>query len=361
MPGLHRQTASPRVLYLPNEGDLRDGFGQVGGRAAFQEMADDGTIRELRIYSFLAGYISKERNKERSHRELLDVVRSFQPDIIFWQHPIGYPISFDLIKEIRSCGSTPSIAYHEGDPFDRFYKLMPQEVVTLYRSSDVFFTIGLGFARSAFNGIQVHPHFYYSPHCFDRERVGLEPPQLSTLGSKYDAVMIGTIGSRIRGFYKQPYSKQRIRLAREFARYFGDRFAVFGGGWPSGTNSAGLIPYATQAATIQTSRMSVIWELYPEYTFYFSDRLPIAIASGVPFVTNGRSGYDVVLANAPGIYQVDSIEGALDVAIYLCGLPIEEIARIGAAARAWAFANLEARVVFRKAFEICVRVWRGER
>jgi len=334
---------------------------QVGGRAAFNEMAADGTIRELKIYSFLADYHAKDRNKDISHRALLDAVRSFQPDMVFWQHPIEYPVSWNLIKEIRACGSSPLIAYHEGDPFDRLYKLMTENVITLYTESDVFFTIGLGAARRQFSNIKVHPHFYYSSHCFDRERVGLEPPQLETLGSKYDAVMIGTIAKGLRGFVPQPHSKQRVRLARGLTRLFGDRFAAFGQGWPSGTNSAGPIPFATQAATIQTSRMSVIWELYPEYTFYFSDRLPIAIAAGVPFVTNGRTGYDVVLANAPGIYQVGSIDDALDVAMYLRGLPIEEIASIGAAARAWAFANLEARVVFRKALEVCVRVWRSER
>jgi hypothetical protein len=324
-------------------------------------MAQNGLIGELKIFSFLADYFAKGRNQELAHRELLDVVRAFQPDILFWQHPNEYPIPASLIQQIRACGSSPVIAYHEGDPFDRYYKLMAPEVITLYRNSDVFFTIGLGYARRAFNTIRRHPHFYYSPHCFDVERVGADPPRLSSLGSKYDAVMIGSIGSRIRGMYKQPISKQRIRLARKFAQYFGSRFAVFGNGWPSGTNSAGPIPFAHQAATIQTSRMSVIWELYPDYTFYFSDRLPIALASGVPFVTNGRTGYEVIFAKVPGIYLVDTIEAAVDTAMYLRSLPIEEIAAIGLAARAWAFENLEARVVFRKAMEICVRVWRSRR
>jgi hypothetical protein len=351
-----RDTAvPPKVLYLPNEGSF-DEAGQVGGRAAFTEMARDGTIRELKIYSFLAEYNARQRNAAESHRELLELVRGFQPDIIFWQHPYGYPISQALLDGIRACGSAPLLAFHEGDPFDRFYKLMTSEVTTLYRNSDVFFTIGLGAARRLFNRIRIHPHFYYSPHCFDRERLGSEPPKLETVGSKYDAVMIGRIGSRIRGFYKQPHSDKRIKLARELRRLFGDRFAVFGEGWPTGTNCAGPIPFSQQAATIQTSRMSAIWELYPDYTYYFSDRLPIAIAAGVPFVTNGRNGYEIVLAGAPSVFAVDTIEDILDVATYLRGLPIEEIYSIGAAGREWAFANLECRVVFRRALEVCLRV-----
>lgn len=353
--------SSPRVLYLPNEAGFREENLQVGGRAAFDKMLSDGRIGYLHIYSFLAEYEARQRNKQRSHSALLEVVRSFQPDILFWQHPNGYPISVELIKEIRVCGSSPMIAYHEGDPFDRYYKLMANEVITLYRESDIFFTIGLGAARHLFDRIRRHPHLYYSPSIFDYDRIGTEPPPVSILGSKYDAVMIGTIGTRIRGLYRQPHSGKRIRLARALAKLYGPRFAVFGNGWPSGTNSAGPIPYGSQAATIQTSRMSLMWDLYPDYTFYFSDRLPIAVASGVPFITNRRSGLEVVLANCPGVYQVDSIDDALDVAVYLRGLPIEEIASIGAAGRAWAFANLEARVVYGKAMDVCIEVWRGTR
>jgi hypothetical protein len=352
---------APRVLYLPNEMDFREEHGQVGGRAAFNEMAGDGTIAELKIYSFLADYYVKKKDKAAAHQALLEVVRSFKPEIIFWQHPSDFPVEKELIDAIRACGSSPIIAYHEGDPFDRYYKRIHPEVATLYRESDVFFTIGLGSSRRQFSEIRQHPHFYYSPHCFDRERIGSAVPDLATAETKYDAIMIGTIASSLKGFFKQPHSMERVKLARGLAKLFGERFAAFGRGWPQGTNSAGTIPFEKQAETIQSSRMSVIWELYPEYTFYFSDRLPIAIASGRPFVTNGRSGYDVVLQNAPGIYQVDSIDEALDVALYLRGMRPEEIASIGMAAQEWAFANLEARVVFRRAFEICRKVWKTKR
>lgn len=349
---------APRVLYLPNEVTFSAETSQVGGRAAFNDMEADGTIRELKIYSFLADYISKGKDKPSSQQALLEVVQSFKPDIIFWQHPSRYPVESELIWKIRACGSSPLIAYHEGDPFDTFYKVMHPDVKTLYRESDVFFTVGLGDARRRFSRIRKHPHFYYNSHCFDRERIGVEPPPLSRIGSKYDAVMIGTIAARYRGFFKQPQSKNRVRLARGLVQLFGKRFAAFGRGWPLGTNGAGTIPFDTQAKVIQTSRMSVIWELYSDYTFYFSDRLPIALAAGVPFVTNNRSGYDTVLANAPGIYKVDSIEEALDVALYLRSLPMESIAEIGTAGRAWAFQNLEARVVFRRAFQTCEQIWR---
>lgn len=349
---------APRVLYLPNEGDFQEGAGQVGGRATFHEMEQDGTIRELGIYSFLADF-RVDRKKARSHQNLLNSVRAFQPDIIFWQHPEDFPIDMDLLKAIRACGSSPLIAYHEGDIFARLYKPMNKAIKTLYADSDVFFTVALGMARWVFNEVRIHPHFYYSSHCFDRERFGSTPPDPSLVGSKYDAVMFGNISSRFH-VIKQPGAMQRIRLARGLTKLFGDRFATFGRNWPSGTNCHGPFPYAKQTEMIQASRMSTIWELFPHHTFYFSDRLPIALAAGVPFITNGRSGYDSLLANVPGVFCVDSMEGALDAAVYLKSLPIEEIVAIGSATRSWAFENLEARKVFRRAFDICRREWQNK-
>ena len=351
---------APRVLYLPNEGDFREGHGQVGGRVAFAEMERTGLIGELRVYSFLADYYAKAKNREASYRALLEQVRAFQPEILFWQHPIGYPIRRDLLREIRSCGSSPLIAYHEGDPFDCYYKRMPREVVTLYKDCDVFLTIGLGDARRLFSKLRVHPHFYYSSHTFDLERFG-EPPVKEAIASKYDAVMIGTIASWKWGIHRQRYAGQRIRLGRALAKLLGSRFAAFGNGWPANANGQGPIPYNEQVKTIQTSRMSVIWDLYPDYTFYYSDRLPIALASGIPFVTNNRNGLDILLKECPGVYLANSIEDILDIVIYLRSLDLDEIASIGAAGRAWAIANIEARMVFRKAFETCLRIWRSRR
>jgi hypothetical protein len=345
---------APKVLYLPNEGDFQENSTQVGGRAAFREMEQDGAIKELKVYSFLADF-RMDRKKARTHQNLVDTVRAFQPDIVFWQHPQDFPVDRELLRAIRACGSSPMLAYHEADPFDRLYKRLDRTVKTLYAESDIFFTVALGQARRMFDEVKVHPHFYYSPSCVDRERFAiLSDPQASA--NKYDAVMFGTIAKRYR-LIPQPGSTQRVRLARAFKRLFGDRFAVFGRGWPDDTNCHGPFPYRKQSEILRDSRMSVIWELYPEHTFYFSDRLPIVLGSGTPFITIRHGGYDTLFSRTPGLFYVDSIEEALDTAIYLKSLPIEEIAEMGRAARSWMLDNLETRVVFRRAFDICRSEW----
>jgi hypothetical protein len=349
---------APRVLYLPNEGNFQEGASQVGGRAAFHEMEQDGTIKQLKVYSFLADF-RVDRKKARSHQNLVDTVRAFQPDIIFWQHPQDFPVDRDLISAIRGCGSSPVLAYHEADPFDRLYKPLDKTVKTLYAESDIFFTVALGMARRMFDEVKVHPHFYYSPSCVDRERFAVLPTNPKPPGSKYDAVMFGTIAKKFR-LIRQPGSMQRVRLARGLQCLFGDRFAVFGRGWPSDANCQGPFPYAKQVEILQQSRMSVIWELYSEHTFYFSDRLPIVLGSGIPFITIRHGGYDALFSRTPGLFYVDTIEDVLDTALYLKSLPSEEIAELGRAARNWMLENLETRVVFRRAFDICRREWQNK-
>ena len=347
---------APRVLYLPNEAELGGENQQVGGRAAFGDMEADGTVGALSIYSFLGEFYARHRDAEASHRELLERVRAFQPEIVFWSHPEDYPVSDALIRGIRACGSNPLLVYHEGDPFDRLYKTLREPQRTLYRHADVFFTVGLGEGRRLFERIRPHRHLYHSPTYTERERFGLAAPP-GRLGSRFDAVMIGNVAKRLRVF-KHPGSAQRVQLARGLRRLFGDRFGCFGNGWPGDVSSQGPLRHVQQSDVIQSSRMSLMWEHFPDYTFYYSDRLPIALASGVPFITSTRPGYDTLFANVPGFFHVATVDDALDVAVYLRSLSLEAIAEMGAGARAWVTQNLDARVIFRRMVAVCIQEYR---
>lgn len=358
MPASDLSTVSPRVLYLPNEEELLGDNQQVGGRTAFAEMAADGSIGELKVYSFLGEYYAGGRKAEQSRSQLLEQVRAFQPDILYWAHPQDYPITDELLNAIRSCGSDPLLVYHEADPYDRYYKTLRDPQRRLYRASDVFFTVGLGEGRRLFEDLGPHRHIYHSPTYTEKERFA-QPPA-GQIGSRHDAVMIGNIAKRLRVF-KHPGSAERVQLAKGLTRLFGDRFASFGKGWPAGTNNCGPLRHVQQRELLQSSRMSLIWEHFPNYTFYYSDRLPIALSAGVPFITSTRPGYDTLFPNVPGFFHVATVEDALDVACYLRGLPIEAIEEMGAGARMWAVANLDASVIFRKIFTTCLGVWRERR
>ncbi len=306
----------------------------------------DGTIGELSTYSFLASYYECRKNPTVSHKKLLDEVARFKPDIVFWSHPDNYPITCDVIAAMRRVGGNPLLVYHEGDPFDKWCKRLGRSQRTLYSESDVFFTVGLGGARRLFQNICLHKNFYYTSSYTEFERFGIRSVT-GQLGSRLDAVMIGNIPRRL-GLIRHPGSPERIRLARGLRKLFGARFACYGTGWPKGTNAAGSIAHVAQREVIQTSRMSLMWEHFPRYSFYYSDRLPIALAAGVPFVTSARPGHDILFSNVPGLFHAATVEDALDIAVYLRSLTLERVAELGEAARTWAMENLDARVVFRR-------------
>lgn len=354
---LRNNSGAPRVLYLPNEGSLDRLRGQVGGRYAFGDMQRDGLISELKCVSFLTDY--RADGYSDAHRYLLDQAAKFQPDIVFWQHPGGFPIDRDFIKEFRRVGGNPLLAYHEGDVYDRFYKRIGPSEKALYLESDVFFSVALGEGREVFQKLRTHRHFYYSPHNVDLERFGAVP-DTELIGSRYDAVMIGSIAYRFR-MLKFPGSAERIEIARQLTRLMGERFATFGNRWPARTNCKGFLDFNQQAKTIQSAMMSIIWENFSKYSFYFSDRLPIALASGVPHITSKGPGYEVMLGNVPGLFLANSVNEAVDIACYLRSLPKDEIVALGASAREWVLSHLESGVVFRRAFERCVQIWKAAR
>jgi glycosyltransferase involved in cell wall biosynthesis len=344
--------ACPRVLLMPNEGMIGD---QPGVRSTFNELYQEGRIGALETFSFLPN-LKKDGIPHRSHHELLSLSRAFRPDIIFWQHPLGYPLDPKFLAELRRQSGNPLIAYHEADPYDPIYKRVTYTEKSLYLASDIFLTSALGLQREVFQRIRPHPELYYLPSAVERERFA-GAPIIERSVVPLDCMLIGSIAYRFR-VLKHPGSAERVRLARELTRALGARFVVYGSRWPDGSNCMGRIAYDQQASALRTAKCSVIWEHFPGNSFYFSDRLPIAMASGTPFVICRRPGYHSMLGDAPGLLFADTVREAVDAVLYLRSLSETRLCELGRSARQWMLENLEARPVFRRAFEICVDVWR---
>ena len=62
---------------------------------------------------------------------------------------------------------------------------------------------------------------------------------------------------------------------------------------------------------------------------YYSYRLPICLATGVPHITNYQRGYEHLFPCANGIYFARSPVEALDVSDMLLSLPRERLMEIG--------------------------------
>lgn len=70
--------------------------------------------------------------------------------------------------------------------------------------------------------------------------------------------------------------------------------------------SSGSVPYDEQQEAIRSGWVSANWDYFQYESHYFSDRLPISLAAGVPHVTSDHDGYDDLFTGVRGLYRESS-------------------------------------------------------
>lgn len=322
-------TPALRLLYLPNEGNEGD---QIGPRRAFERELKEGRLSAYRAYSYLV------RDKELGdHRlaleELLNVVREFAPDVIFVQHiNNNYPVDQAYFWQLKRTPSQPKLVMWEGDAYGSFFKPLDATLKSVAGAFDLVFLTGLGYLAEAVRKSGVS-RIRFSHHSFDDQRFGLpwEPSRERPL----DVVMVANLYNlkRVPGLY-MPGGRQRKQLANTFHKMFGDRFAVYGGGkgWQGKPYARGSIPFSHQREITRSAWMSISWDHFPSLPMNTSDRPFISLANSVPFLTNYQRGYEVAFSGIPGLYWFHTPKEAVDIALYLLSMPVDQRIALGIAA-----------------------------
>jgi hypothetical protein len=333
-----------RFFYVPNETVEGE---QVGPRKAFGLLHADGTFSAYRAYSYLV-----ERGRADTQAQALErlhaAVEAFQPDVIYFQHLNGsYPVDSAYIRRLKSVASRPRFVWHDPDPYGRVIKPIDPVMKAVLAETDMAVVKGLGYFSAAVRRAGAR-RVLFAPESFDDDRFarGGVPP----LTRELDAVMIANLTCLKRiPFLFMPGGRSRKQTARLLHRALADRFAVYGAGqgWRGEAYCRGPIAFERQEAVIRSAWISVNWSQFDEIPFYFSDRLPISLAAGVPHITNHQRGFEHVLGGARGVYFVHSPAEALDVADYLLSLPREQLVEIGEEGRAYARERLNATRVYR--------------
>ena len=333
-----------RFFYAPNESQVGD---QVGPRKAFALLQDQGVFSAYTAYSYLV-----EREKAASHTQALErlhaAVQAFQPDVIFFQHlNRSYPVDRAYLRHLKSVASAPQFVWHDPDPYGKFIKTIDATMKAAVAESDLAVVKGLGYFAEALRRAGAR-RILFAPESYDDERFSRSGPPTTT--RDLDAVMIANLTclKRIPWLY-MPGGRSRKATARLLHAAYRDRFAVFGSGqgWRGEAYCRGPIPFDAQERVIRSAWISVNWSQFDDIPYYFSDRLPISLAAGVPHVTNYQRGFEHVLPDARGVYFVNSPAEALDVADYLLSLPRERLVEIGEQGLAYARARLNATRVYR--------------
>ncbi len=333
-----------RLLYLPNEASLNDIDRQIGPRKAFQRLLNQGELDALEVFSFLHEF-RQSGDAEKVRSEIIRLVKDFEPDVIYWQHVSDFELSESFIVELKAALPKAKLIYHEADPYGRYIKRINQNMRVLFGAADLVIMSGLGdffsIARSA--GAR---RLLFSVQHFDSVRSGR--PWEPTLERAHDVTMIanaiGSVGVPGRYF---PGSRQRKQLGQKLSDTFGTRFALYGRGWEGVEASRGVLAFDQQEVTLRSGWVSVNWQHFDQEPYYFSNRIPISMAAGVPHITNYQAGYEHIFKECQGgLYFARNIEEAVDLTQYLLSQPKEFLIEEGAKAREFAFKHLETDVVY---------------
>ncbi len=327
------------MLHLPNEAIEGD---QVGPRAAFKAMLADRTIMDYAPFSFLIE-ARKRGGAEGAIKRLLDLADGFLPTVVFWQHVGRFPVTHEALRRLQELESRPTIVYHEGDVYWRFRTRPTRSMRILTAHAHIAFVVGLGQNARQFRRMGAK-RVIYSPSAADEIRFGTpwDPDKANRAG----VVIIANRGtSAIKGL-SIPGEAYREKLVMALHRRLGRQLVVYGRGWEDFPFAAGPLPFSEQENIMRRHLLSASWSHF-NAPFYFSNRLPIALLSGVAHATNYQPGYELMFRNGEELVYYHSIDEAVDWIDWLLSRPKSRLIDIGLAGQKLARERLTSEVVFR--------------
>jgi hypothetical protein len=277
-----------RILYVPNEsGDFR----QLGFRRPLANLVAAGLIADVDVFS-LQWRIHNGGDPEEHRQDLIDRIRTFQPNFILMQHLGSTGLTDKHFKEMRSATDFEFV-YHEADPYSRFLHPLPKSAQAAGRAADVTFTVGSGvfaenFRRAGSSDVR------WASHVFEPDRYRFVPVSTDAVRARDVVVVANRNSPRFRG---HPNWRDRIKFVSMLQDRFGDRLAIYGRGW-TGIGAMGPVEFSMQNEAIRSAWVSANWDHYADEPDYFSNRLPISLASGSIHATTWHRGYDSLFAES---------------------------------------------------------------
>lgn len=308
---------------------------------ALMKLTDEGIIDEYEVFPFL-GRITGGEPPESVMHELVSRAVAFQPDGILWSHTVGLKVRKEDLQYITKKCTGAAFGYWDGDIYEAPYKKLPDEVIELATFCDVTFVQGFGQMTDTLRRSGAK-HIEYVPGPTDEWRFGAAPKNSRNLSC--DVVMIAnSVKSRL-PWRTMPGSIWRRELVSLLEKKLGSRFVVYGKGW-NGPSAAGPIPFNQQLVAYHRGRVAVgVNNLHAQY--YFSNRLAIAMSSGIPLVHNHEIGFERLFSRDFGPFFFRTTESAWSVLRNLLEKDQDTLDTLGAAAREYALTKFSITEVMR--------------
>lgn len=114
-----------------------------------------------------------------------------------------------------------------------------------------------------------------------------------------------------------PGRDQRENVCKLLRKAFGNRFALYGHGWPSDLGSRGSVPQPNVLQVYHNSFCVISVSHYNDLSHYFSDRLLMCLASGRPTISLKFPQWESYFADRSDIVIADSVDDIVGKVKYL--------------------------------------------
>jgi len=284
-----------RVLALSNE---RPAGADPDIPWALGALQSEGIVTDYMVYS------TPERvaalGEGGAAIELADLSSRLSPDAVIFFHSGSCLFTDDGLSLIRSACPDAVWLYREGDPFQRWTLPYPRRALSTAKRCAAAFLFCDGYLarrlRRSGTGIVTYAPSWVNPDRFSHV-------WSDDAHHEHDVVFIGNnVQSRMRHI---PGARERVRLVALLQQRYGNRLAIYGRGW-SGPGVQGTCSFDEIPAVYSRSRVAVgIDHLVGSYQF--SNRLPIALSSGIPLAHSSFDGVEQIL---PGLSPMQFYEDA---------------------------------------------------
>ncbi len=258
---------------------------------AFEALVAQGVLDGFTVYPYLTRSADGLRDDEIAG-EIHASARDTGAHLLVWMHTGRLRIPAKRVDDLKRLPTAPVFLYWEGDSYHPRHKPLPSPMLDLMRRCDaVFMPCGGAIVNTlAKAGVT---EVRYAPSCTSGTRFPAIWKPRATFD--YDVVMIGNrVRSRV-PFRGLPGARDRARLVRRLQQRYGRRFALVGRGW-EGPSAVGPCAFDAQSE-IYARSVVAIGVNNSTYPLVFSNRVPIAFATGIPLVYKANPGYDLVFGH----------------------------------------------------------------
>lgn len=319
---------------------------QTGIEDGFSSLKAQNKISELKWFYF--DDYAKKHSSTESLNMMLKLAYDYAPELIVFFHISKFPVTEEFIRKMRNLSSKPYLIYDEGDMYGGWAKPITNSMKILFRSVDFVSIRGLG---QWYNIVKrYNKNVIYTPHSDSLHRISQNISLRKNRNNKI--VFIGNkVKSRIQ-ISRLNGARKRERFVEYISKNLPNEIKIFGNGWDKLTGNMGPLEFKKQTEVCSDSWIHISYEHYPKIPYYFSDRLPIALASGQIYICHYHKGYEDIFKNTDFVYFFKTRQEAIDIVNYLLSLSKEQLYEKSMHAKEWADKNLSPTIIWNNFFDL---------